>query len=70
MSKTTIRRRRYGSIQDVADLWGVSSKTVRRRLADGTISGFRPPNSRLIRLDLDEASEAMQRIPTAGGGAG
>lgn len=39
------------------EAFGVSTKTLRRRIADGTIHGYRV--GRLIRVDLDELRDRL-----------
>ncbi|MBP1326406.1 excisionase family DNA binding protein [Leucobacter exalbidus] len=47
-----------------AENLGVSVKTIRRRIADGTVRGYRV--GRLIRVDLDELRRSLVvEIPTA-----
>ncbi|WP_426311713.1 helix-turn-helix domain-containing protein [Cellulosimicrobium sp. E-16] len=51
------------SIEDVAERYDVHPKTIRRRIADGTVPAYRV--GRQIRIDLAEADAAMLRpIPT------
>lgn len=51
-----------------AEVFCVSVKTIRRRIADGTVTGYRI--GRLIRVDLDEMHEAFAvQIPSARGRA-
>ena len=57
--------RRYASIDQAAQLVGVSSRTIRRRIADGSIAGYRF-GPRIIRVDLDEVDSLLKRIPAAG----
>lgn len=45
------------SLAKAAQQFGVSVKTLRRRIADGTIRGYRV--GRLIRVDLDELREKL-----------
>lgn len=40
-----------------AEAFGVSTKTLRRRIADGTVHGYRI--GRLIRVDLQELRESL-----------
>jgi len=47
---------------------GVSQKTIRRRIADGTLTGYRM-GPRLIRVDLNELDALLRPIPTAGDAA-
>lgn len=58
--------RRLASIAQTAELLGVSQKTIRRRIADGTLTAYRS-GPRLVRIDLDVAEDALLcPIPTAG----
>lgn len=57
--------RRNVSIGEAANYAGVSVRTVRRRIADGSLTGYRF-GARLIRIDLDELDAAMRPIPTGG----
>ncbi len=59
--------RRLESIPHAADYVGVSSKTIRRWIASGRISGYRA-GPRLIRVDLNEVDAMLRPIPTVGGG--
>jgi excisionase family DNA binding protein len=68
MSRTTISARKFVSIQDAADRAQVSTKFVRRRIADGSLVGYRM-GPRLIRVDLDEFDALLRPIPSARGGA-
>lgn len=65
-TKTPSARRRLGSIADAAEFAGVNPKTIRRRIADGTLNGYRL-GPRLIRVDLDELDASLHPIATAGG---
>lgn len=65
-TKTPVARRRLGSIADAAEFAGVNPKTIRRRIADGTLAGYRM-GPRLIRVDLDELDALLHPIATAGG---
>jgi excisionase family DNA binding protein len=58
-------RRRLASINTAAEYAGVSPKTIRRRISDGTIRGFKL-GTRTIRVDLNELDAALRVIPTAG----
>jgi excisionase family DNA binding protein len=55
------------SINQAAEYASVSSKTIRRRISDGTIRGYRM-GRRCIRVDLAEVDRALfQTIPTTDG---
>ena len=57
-------RRQYESIFDAAARVGVSTKTIRRWIASGHLSGYRM-GPRLLRLDPDELGKMLTLIPTA-----
>lgn len=71
MGTDTVQERpgAHGRLVDLAaaaDELSVSVKTVRRRIADGTVTGYRV--GRLIRVDLDELRERLAVvIPAARG---
>ena len=52
------------SIADAASLLNVNPRTVRRRIADGSLTGFRVGPS-LIRLDPAEVEALLRPIPNA-----
>ncbi len=64
MASTTKERHRYGSIERAAQIADVSSRTIRRRIADGSLTGYRF-GPRIIRVDLDEVESLFRRMPTA-----
>ena len=52
------------SLAVAAQRYGVSTKTLRRRISDGTVHGYRV--GRLIRVDLDDLRENLvSEIPTS-----
>jgi len=52
------------SLAEAAEEFGVSIKTLRRRISDGTIHGYRV--GRLIRVDLEELRQRLLvEMPTA-----
>ncbi|MBX7453397.1 excisionase family DNA-binding protein [Mycolicibacterium sp. 3033] len=53
------RRRQLADIGTAAEIYGVHPRTIRRRIADGTIQGYRIAGSRAIRVDLDELEDAL-----------
>ena len=59
-----VSRRQYESILDAAGRVGVSTKTVRRWIAAGHLSGYRV-GPRLLRVDPDELDRMLTVIPTA-----
>jgi excisionase family DNA binding protein len=58
--------KRLASINGAAAYCGLHPRTIRRRIADGTLTGHRA-GPRVIRVDLNEVDERLlQPIPTAG----
>ncbi len=61
-------QRRIASINAAAEYAGVSTKTVRRYIASGRLTGYRI-GPRLIKIDLAEVDALLSPIPTVGAGA-
>jgi excisionase family DNA binding protein len=56
--------RRLASIAGAADYAAVSTKTIRRRISDGSLTGYRM-GPRVIRVDLNELDGLLRPIPAA-----
>ena len=56
------------TIAEAAEHLNVHPRTVRRRIADGTLTGYRV-GSHLIRLDPVEVDGLLRPIPSAGSAA-
>ena len=54
----------YLSLEQAAEVMSLSVKTIRRRIADGTIPAYQC-GRRPIRIRLDELEDALRRIPSA-----
>jgi len=54
----------YLSLEQAAEVMSLSVKTIRRRIADGTIPAYQC-GRRPIRIRLDELEAALRRIPSA-----
>ena len=54
--------RRLVALEDAAEYASVSPKTIRRRIADGTLTGYRL-GPRLLRVDLNELDATFRPIP-------
>jgi len=66
MQRSTVRTQKHlASIGQAAEYAGVSTKTIRRRISDGSLTGYRM-GQRLIRVDLDELDRMLKPIPTQG----
>jgi excisionase family DNA binding protein len=55
--------RRLASIRDAANYAACNPRTIRRRIADGTLTGYRL-GQRAIRVDLNELDSALVPIPS------
>ena len=54
----------YVTLAQAAELMSVSIKTVRRRIADGTLPAYRC-GQRIIRVRLEDLQLVFRRIPSA-----
>lgn len=51
--------RRWATIDEAAAYLGVATKTIRRMITDGQVTGYRL-GARLIRVDLDELDTQLR----------
>ncbi|WP_315278952.1 helix-turn-helix domain-containing protein [Kocuria carniphila] len=56
-TRSDLSNQQLMSLAETAEMLDVSVKTLRRRIADGTIHGYRV--GRLIRVDLNEVRERL-----------
>ncbi len=54
----------YLSLEEAAEVMSLSVKTIRRRIADGTIPAYQC-GRRPIRIRRDDLEAALRRIPSA-----
>lgn len=54
----------YLSLEEAAAVMSLSVKTIRRRIADGTIPAYQC-GRRAIRVRLEDLEAALHRIPSA-----
>ena len=54
----------YLSLEQASKVMSLSVKTIRRRIADGTIPAYQC-GRRPIRIRLDDLEAALRRIPSA-----
>jgi len=54
----------YLSLEEAAQVMSLSTRTIRRRISDGTIPAYQC-GRRPIRIRLDELEAALRRIPSA-----
>ncbi len=57
-------RRQFESLSQAAERIGLSTRTLRRRIAAGDLTAYRN-GPRVICLDPDDVDRLMIRIPTA-----
>ena len=62
MSKN--RSRRFATVAQAAEEFGVCDRTIRRYIASGRVAGYRL-GPRMVRVDLDEIEAAMCRMGAA-----
>ena len=67
MPATQRPHRELESPQELAELFGITTKTVRRRIAEGTLPAFRV--GRQIRIDVTAAEDALMRPMNAAAAA-
>ena len=58
-------RRQFETLARAAERTGLSTRTLRRRIAAGDLVAYRN-GPRVIRLDPDDVDRLMIRIPTLG----
>ncbi len=54
----------YVSLEEAAAMMSLSTRTIRRRISDGTIPAYQC-GRRSIRIRVDELEAALRRIPSA-----
>ena len=59
----TTTRRRFESLSEAAGRTGLSTWTLRRRIADGLLPAYRS-GTRIIRVDPDDVDKLLTRIQT------
>jgi excisionase family DNA binding protein len=70
MPRTALRprAREWESVASAADYARVSAKTIRRRIADGSLPAHRL-GPQLLRIDRADLDRLFRPVPTAGNGA-
>lgn len=58
--------RKYLTLAEAAEWYGVSERTLRRRIAEGRLPAYRV-GPRSIRVKAEDVEALAQPIPTAGG---
>lgn len=47
----------FVTLDQAAEIWGVEVQTIRRRIADGTLTRYQLPRTRALRVDRNELYE-------------
>jgi excisionase family DNA binding protein len=63
-TRSATHRPRLASIARGAEHADVSTRTIRRYIARGLLTGYRV-GPRLVKIDLDEIDQLARKIPTA-----
>lgn len=63
MTTTPSTRRHFESLAEAAERTGLSTKTLRRRIAAGQLPAYRN-GPRVLRVDPDDVDRLMIPIPT------
>lgn len=58
------RRRQFESLTEASQRTGLSTRTLRRRIAEGQLPAYRT-GPRTLRVDTEDVDRLMIRIPTA-----
>lgn len=65
-AKASTAPHRFADLAEAATYARCNPKTIRRRIADGTLTGYRL-GPRLLRVDLNEVDDRLLRpVPTGG----
>jgi excisionase family DNA binding protein len=63
---STTATRRLVAIDQAAEYVSCNPRTIRRRISDGQLTGYRM-GPRLLRVDLNELDDLLRPIPAGGG---
>lgn len=58
-------RRQFESLAQASQRTGLSTRTLRRRIAEGRLPAYRS-GPRILRVDPEDVDQLMIRVPTAG----
>ena len=67
MSEKRAPKTRLIKINQASEQYDVSERTIRRRISDGSLTGYRL-GKRIIRVDPDEVAALFHCIPSAKAG--
>ena len=60
---------RLGTLQDAAERYATSTRSIRRMISRGNLTAYRLPGVTSVRIDLDELDAKLRPIPTVDPGA-
>lgn len=67
MSRTTVPKRRLITLQEAADYFQVTTRTVRNKISEGVITGYHVAGLRAVRVDLNEIEALLEIVPAVVG---
>lgn len=67
--RVAANEKRLARLNLAAKYAGCAPRTLRRRISEGTITGYRLGSGRLVFIDLNEIDAMLTPIPTVGSGA-
>jgi len=56
----------YSSLEDAAEIFGVTPRTIRNWASIGKVTLYRLPAGRTLRVRIDEIEAALRVVPTVG----
>lgn len=52
--------RRWADLRTASQYSGLANRTLRLRIADGSLPAYKPTNSRLVRVDLNDVDRLIE----------
>jgi excisionase family DNA binding protein len=62
-----VPKRRLITLQEAADYFQVTTRTVRNKISEGVITGYHVAGLRAVRVDLNEIEHLLEIVPTVVG---
>lgn len=56
---------RWASLTHAAEYFDCSTDTIRRYISSGLLPGYRVPNGKTLKIDLNDLDDLAVRIPSA-----
>jgi excisionase family DNA binding protein len=55
------RERRWAGVREAAAYAGFKERAIRQRIADGDLPAYKPAGSRVLRVDLNDVDDFIER---------